>query len=117
MANKAERLLSDLVFAALNGNVVALDRYSGEIAWSWKSPKKSTYMTLLLDGDRLIVAGRGYLYCLDPLFGQLVWENPLKGKGMSIAALASVNGSSNSAQTQIAAAQAAAAAAAAVAAG
>ena len=54
----------------------------------------------------------GYLYCLDPLYGQEVWSNPLKGFGHGIAGMTSVNGMSGGAASaaQIAAQQAAAAA-------
>ena len=82
----------DLVFAGFNRRVVALDRYTGEIVWKWKAPEGSGYPSILLDGDRLIVGINGYIYCLDPLFGQEVWKNPLKGLGMGITSLVSVNG-------------------------
>jgi hypothetical protein len=39
-------------------------------------------VTLLLDGDRLIVSTNGYMYCLDPLTGTILWHNPLSGYGM-----------------------------------
>ena len=53
------------------------DRQSGEIVWS-NSEMNSGYVTLLLDGDRLIVSTNGYIYCLDPLTGQILWNNPLR---------------------------------------
>jgi hypothetical protein len=31
---------------------------------------KSGYVTLQLDGDRLIVSCSGYIYCLNPLTGE-----------------------------------------------
>ena len=37
---------------------------------------KSGYVTLLLDGDRLIVSTNGYIYCLDPLTGEIVNRTP-----------------------------------------
>ena len=58
------------------------------------------------------------MWCLDPVYGQVVWENPLKGLGTGLAMLASVNGTSGGAgaaaaiAAQQAAQQAAAAAAA-----
>ena len=55
MAEKTERNLADLVFAGFNSRVLALDRYTGEVVWEWKSPKgTSSHVALLLDGDRLI---------------------------------------------------------------
>ncbi len=97
MTEKSERSLNDLIFAGFNSRVLALDRYTGEVVWDWKSPKgTSSHVALLLDGDRLIAGVQGYIYCLDPLFGQVVWENPLKGFGLGIPGLASVNGSTMS---------------------
>jgi len=113
-----EHTVRDLVFAALNSRVIALDRYTGEIRWVWKSPKAARFMSLLVDGDRLIAAANGYLYCLDPIYGQEVWANPLEGFGVGITALASARGQSDAsaaamerAQQQAAAAAAGAAAA------
>ncbi len=73
--------IEQLVFVGLNGYAVALDRDTGEIVWS-NSELKSGYVTLLLDGDRLIVSTNGFLFCLDPLTGQILWKNPMKGYGM-----------------------------------
>ena len=106
--------LDQLVFVGLNGYAVALDRDTGEIVWS-NDNLKSGYVTLLLDGDRLIVSTGGFLFCLDPLTGEILWHNPMKGYGNSTpTALLSVRGqSSQSVVAQAAAAAAAQAAAAA----
>ena len=72
--------IDQLIFVGLNGYALALDRDSGEIIWS-NDQMKSGYVTLLLDGDRLIVSTNGYIYCLDPLTGRIRWHNPLKGYG------------------------------------
>ena len=90
-----ERTLADLVYVGFNRRVVALDRYSGEIVWDWKAPQGSGFVSLLLDGDRLMASVNGYLYCLDPVYGQEVWSNPLKGYGVGTTSLASVNGSTS----------------------
>ncbi len=114
-SGSAERRIEDLVFVGFNSRVVALDRYTGEIVWQWKSPKGTGFVTLLLDGDRLIASVQGYTYCLEPLFGQQVWGNPLKGLGVGVASVASVRGAAIGASGAAAAAaqqQAAAAAAA-----
>jgi outer membrane protein assembly factor BamB len=112
-ASTQQRALADMVFVGLSRKVLALDRYTGEIAWEWKAPRGGSFVSVLLDGDRLIVASSGYVYCLDPMYGQLVWENPLKGKGQGICSLASVNGAALSAQAAAVIAQQQAAAAAA----
>jgi outer membrane protein assembly factor BamB len=84
--------VEQLIFVGLNGYALALDRDSGEIVWS-NDQMKSGYVTLLLDGDRLIASTNGYIYCLDPLTGAIRWHNPLKGFGVGApTALVSVRG-------------------------
>ncbi|UCD75668.1 MAG: PQQ-binding-like beta-propeller repeat protein [Phycisphaerales bacterium] len=92
-SKSGERTLDDLVFVGFNSQALALDRYTGEVVWDWKAPKgRASYVAVLLDGDRLIVSVQGYVYCLDPIFGQEVWDNPLKGFGLGIPCLASARG-------------------------
>jgi hypothetical protein len=87
--------LDQLVFVGLNGYAVALHRDTGEIVWS-NDELKSGYVTLLLDGDRLIVSTNGYIFCLDPLTGRTLWHNPMSGYGMGTpTALVSVRGQSS----------------------
>ncbi len=100
--------IDQLIFVGLRGYVIALHRDTGEIVWNC-SELNSGPISLLLDGDRLIASTNGYIYCLDPLTGRVLWNNPLRGYGVGIAHLVSVRG--QSAQTmnqQAAAAQAAA---------
>ena len=91
--SESERSVADFVFAGFNRRVIAIDRYTGEIVWTWKAPQGTGYASILLDGDRLVVMVNGYAYCLDPLFGQEVWRNPLKGLGTGVACIASTRGS------------------------
>lgn len=108
-----QRSLMDLVFLGFNSRVIALDRNTGEVLWMWKSPKgRSSYVAVLLDGDKLIASVQGYTYCLDPLDGKPLWQNPLKGTGIGIPSLASMRGNSGSAGAAAILAQQAAAAAA-----
>jgi outer membrane protein assembly factor BamB len=96
--------IDQLVFVGLNGYAVALDRDTGDIVWSNDQMHRG-YVTLLLDGDRLIVSTNGYIYCLDPLTGRILWHNPLKGYGMGTpTSLVSVRAPSDSAVVQQAAA-------------
>lgn len=102
--------IDDLVFVGLNGRVAAMDRKSGQIVWS-NDKLKGGYVSLLLDGDRLIVSSNGYLFCLDPLNGNVIWDNPLTGYGTGVASMVSVRGqSSSTVSMQAASAQASAAA-------
>ncbi|MGA2065430.1 MAG: PQQ-binding-like beta-propeller repeat protein [Thermoguttaceae bacterium] len=111
-------MMNELIFVGFHSQVVALHRDSGELVWQWKSPKGSGYVTLLLDGDRLIVSVVGYMYCLDPATGSQLWFNELPGFGTGVASLASVRGCVqpllDAAEEEAAAAGATAASAAAV---
>jgi outer membrane protein assembly factor BamB len=98
--------INDLAFVGFNGHALALDRDTGEIVWS-NDQMKSGYVSLLLDGDRLIVSTNGCLYCLDPLTGSIRWHNPRTGYGTGPAALVSVRGQANVLTQQAAAVDAA----------
>jgi outer membrane protein assembly factor BamB len=100
--------VEQLVFVGLNGYAVALDRDTGEIVWS-NNELKSGYVTLLLDGDRLIVSTNGYIFCLDPLTGRVLWNNTMSGYGSGTpTALVSVRGQSSQVLVEQAAAETAA---------
>jgi outer membrane protein assembly factor BamB len=104
--------IEQLIFVGLNGYALALNRETGEIVWS-NDQMKSGYVTLLLDGDRLIASTNGYMYSLDPLTGAIQWHNPLKGYGIGTpASLISVRGQISDVVLQQAAAAIAAAASA-----
>jgi outer membrane protein assembly factor BamB len=95
--------IDQLIFVGLNGYAVALHRETGDIVWS-NNQMKSGYVTLLLDGDRLIVSTNGYIYCLDPLTGDIRWNNPMKGYGIGApTSLISVRGQSSQTVVQQAA--------------
>jgi outer membrane protein assembly factor BamB len=87
--------ISRLVFVGFNSRVVALDRESGDLVWTWKTGHGSGFVAVLLDGDRLIASVQGYTYCLDPLSGAQIWHNPLKGLGTGVPCLASVRGTTS----------------------
>lgn len=105
-------MMSNAVFVGFNSRVAAVDRDSGTTLWTWKSHKGSGYVTLLLDGNRLIVSVQGYTYCLDPATGAELWFNELEGMGVGVASLASVRGGSVGVSAQAAAEDARAAASA-----
>jgi outer membrane protein assembly factor BamB len=99
MEREAERTLCDLVFVGFNSRVIALDRESGEKVWRWDMPKGRGFVAVLLDGDRLVVSCDGYTYALNPMTGEPLWENHLEGEGTGIPCLASIYGSTSTAQT------------------
>ena len=103
--------LADLIFTGFNRRVAALDRTSGEIVWQWKAPHGSSYVTLLLDKNVLVVSVDGYMYGLEALTGVELWYNSMEGFGTGVASLASVHGSTQNSSAAAAAVAAAAAAA------
>ena len=88
--------LMELVFVGFNRRVVALNRDTGVLVWTWKAPNGTGFPAILLDGDRLVVSVNGYTYCLDPITGEQYWENTLPGLGMGTACVASIYGNSGS---------------------
>ncbi|QDT93554.1 outer membrane protein assembly factor BamB family protein [Gimesia algae] len=90
--------ITDLLFVSFNSRVVALNRDTGTLLWSWKSPKgRSNYLAILVDEEQLFVSIDGYTYCLDPITGREIWFNPLKGHGYGIPSLATANFNTGSA--------------------
>jgi outer membrane protein assembly factor BamB len=96
LASRLRELIGHLIFLGFNSRVVALDRATGNILWNWKCPQgTSEYVALLLDGDQLVVSVQGYTYCLNPLTGEEIWRNPLKGFGVGVPTMVSINASSS----------------------
>lgn len=87
---------TDLIFTGFNRRVAALHRHTGQIVWEWRAPKGSSYVSLLLEPDLLVVAVDGYMYGLDPLTGGELWFNPMSGFGTGVTSLVSVHGSGSS---------------------
>ena len=110
-----------IVYIGFGKNVIAFDRTSGEVYWSWKAPRAGTAgaVALLLERDVLVVSINGYLWGLDPLSGDERWHNPLKGMGTGVPMMVSASqiGGSTAGGAGAAAAAVAAAAAGAAAAG
>ena len=75
-------------YIAFNGRVFALDRRNGSILWRWNTPK-GNFVTLLPDGDQLLVCSDGYLWALRAEDGTPLWSQPFKGEGTGIPFLAS----------------------------
>ncbi len=117
------RTPQDLVFVGGRHLVVALDRYDGVECWRWKAShgkgfwgmlSSPSFVSIALDGDRLIVASPKQVWCLDPLTGEEVWRSD--GVSFGLGAYPMIAGNSGSGQGTASAAGAAAAQAAAAAA-
>jgi hypothetical protein len=91
--------MSDLIYVGFNSRIAALDRATGELVWDWKAPHGGGFVALLLDGEQLIASVQGYTWALDPLTGDTLWENLLKGFGYGVPCLASTAGSTLSQST------------------
>ena len=78
---------SPFVFVGIASSVVALDKKSGEIAWSTKL-RASSLVSLLHDGPHVFAVSSGEISCLAAATGAVLWHNPLKGYGRGFAILA-----------------------------
>ena len=87
---------SDLVFLGIRGSVVALEKNSGARAWEVKL-KGSSFVTLLVDGNRILAGAQGEVFCLDAATGKTLWHDGLSGYGLGLMSIATQNGSSNAA--------------------
>ena len=82
---------SDLVFIGIKGTVVALHRATGQQVWATHL-KGSDFVNVVLQGGAIIASCYGEIFCLDPLTGDALWHNPLKGFGTGLATIASEQG-------------------------
>jgi|SRR5579872_6954364 len=85
---------SSKVFLGVHGEVVALDRTTGQELWSTKLAG-SDFVNLLVDQDRIIATSKGEVFCLDAATGQIVWKNKLPGMGWGLITIATASGSTS----------------------
>jgi outer membrane protein assembly factor BamB len=78
---------SKFIFVGIKGSVIALNSATGEKIWE-RSLKGSSFTNVILDGNNLLAAAQGEVFCLDPGTGIIRWHNPLKGYGWGIATIA-----------------------------
>ena len=86
-------MTSSAIFIGIHGDVVALDRGTGQQIWK-TGLKGADFVNLMLDGDRVIAATKGEVFCLDAATGQLLWHNELPGAGWGLITIATASGSS-----------------------
>ena len=84
---------SSMVFLGVHGNVIAVDRATGQQLWSVHL-KGSDFVNLLVDDVRVLAATHGEVFCLHAESGQVLWHNPLPGQGWDIVTIATVQGTS-----------------------
>jgi outer membrane protein assembly factor BamB len=80
-----------LVFIGIGGNVVALDKSTGQEVWRTALKGRDFVNVVLQDGD-LYATNKGELFCLDPATGRIRWQNPLKGLGWGLITIANAPG-------------------------
>ena len=80
------------MFLGVHGEVVALDRATGQEFWHTKLAG-GDFVNLLLDQDRIIATTKGKVFCLDVATGQLLWRNDLPGMGLGLVSIATASGS------------------------
>jgi outer membrane protein assembly factor BamB len=79
--------ISDLVFIGIKGSVLALNRSTGQQEWATHL-KGSDFVNVVLENEVLFACCYGEIFCLDPLSGDGIWHNPLKGFGRGLATIA-----------------------------
>lgn len=89
------KLEEQVIYVAFNSRVFALDRRDGSILWRWKVPQGDGFVTLLPDGDRVIVGCGGYLWALRAEAGTELWSQPFKGEGTGLPVLVSPRSAGN----------------------
>jgi len=78
---------AQLVFIGIKGSVVALDRATGQQVWATHL-KGSDFVNVVVQDGAVLASCYGEIFCLDPLTGVGMWNNPLKGFGRGLATIA-----------------------------
>src|SRR5260370_16331456 len=79
--------VSELVFIGIRGSVIALNRATGEQVWATHL-KRYDFVNVMVEDGRILASCSGEVFCLDPLTGNAIWHNPLKGFGTGLATVA-----------------------------
>jgi len=75
------------MYVGIKGSVVALVRSNGAQAWATHL-KGYSFVHVVVEDGKVYAATNGEVFCLDPLTGEGLWQNPLKGYGIGLATLA-----------------------------
>jgi len=78
---------ANLVFIGIKGSVVALNRATGQQVWATHL-KGSEFVHVAVLNGAVVASCYGEIFCLDPLTGDALWHNPLKGFGRGLATIA-----------------------------
>lgn len=76
------------LYLGTRGHVVCINKQDGMEVWRTKLRTRGFAITTLLVQDNALYAGSdGFLYALDPLTGDILWENTLPGLRYSVCTL------------------------------
>ncbi|HPF39358.1 MAG TPA: PQQ-binding-like beta-propeller repeat protein [Phycisphaerae bacterium] len=83
------RSKKSLLYIGTHRYVAAIDPATGEELWRTKLPHGGfSVPSILIKGPFLYVGHAGYAYCLSRRYGEIVWENGLKGLGYQTVVMA-----------------------------
>jgi hypothetical protein len=92
----------DLLFIGTHGWVAALEKFTGRELWRTSLPKTGwSVVTLLHEDGVLFAASGGHAFAINPMNGEIAWENPLSGLGNGHLCLATVAQSPNAGATPV----------------
>jgi outer membrane protein assembly factor BamB len=81
-----------LVYIGLRHDVLAFDRKTGLEVWrvslGVKYKSTAAFVNVVRDRDGLFATCAGELFALDPVTGEVLWHEPLKGLGTGLVTIA-----------------------------
>jgi outer membrane protein assembly factor BamB len=87
--------VEELVYIGSKRTVFALDAESGNEVWRVRLPRLwGSQVTLLVDGDSLLVARGSYIYRLDRWTGEILWEHAILESPTYLLTIATARGQS-----------------------
>ena len=94
------------VFVGTSGQVAAIDKSTGQTLWKTRIKSGfitpgTSFVTLLVDGNKVYAHTSGQLFCLDAASGQILWTNDLPQMGYQLASLATSGAASSPAAAEI----------------
>ncbi|MFM2082045.1 MAG: hypothetical protein RL380_736 [Verrucomicrobiota bacterium] len=85
----------ELVFIGIKGSVVAFNQETGRRVWERKLKGGGQFVSLLIQGDRVLAGTYGEIFCLDAQTGKILWSDGLSGYGYGLMSIASSTGNSD----------------------
>ncbi len=91
----------ELVFVGIKGSVVALNRETGEQVWAQRLVS-TDFVNVVVENERVFATTYGEIFCLDPVTGDVLWHNKLKGYGIGLATIATFENIGSGSKTAMA---------------